>query len=83
MNRRYLNYIILLVVLFLIIRFSQLVFFLAIKFWYISVPIAIYLVWRFHFRKISRDKKHVINGLDPKNEIKTDPPTFEDEDNGD
>ena len=64
-----LNYIIPFLILILVFRFFNFVMYFAIRFWYISIPIALYLLYE--FRKSRKRKKFKQDtGLDPNKEVK-------------
>lgn len=75
-----LNYIIPLLILILVFRFFNFVMYFAIRFWYVSIPLALYLFYEFRkSRKKNRFKQDT--GLDPDNEVKLkEDPIIEDED---
>lgn len=80
MRRNFTWYLIIFLILILFFRFSGFAIKLAIKFWYIAVPVGVYLYISNRKKKQKRD----IKGMDPDKEIKTyPPPTIEDEENGD
>jgi hypothetical protein len=64
-----LNYIVPFLILILIFRFFNLVMSFAIRFWYVSIPLALYLFYE--FRKSRKRKKFKQDtGLDPDKEVK-------------
>ena len=64
-----LNYIIPFLILILIFRFFNFIMYFAIRFWYVSVPLALYLFYEFRkSRKQNRFKQDT--GLDPNKEVK-------------
>ena len=77
--RNLLNYIIPFLILILVFRFFNFIMYFAIRFWYISIPLALYLFYEFRkSRKQNRFKQDT--GLDPDNEVKLkDDPIIEDE----
>ena len=77
-----LNYIIPFLVLILVFRFFNFIMYFAIKFWYVSIPLALYLFY--DFRKSSKRKKFKHNtALNPDNEVKLkEKPIIENEENG-
>lgn len=76
MKRSIIWYIALILILVIFFRFSRFIIILAIKFWYVSIPLVLYLSWR--YRKKRQERK--ISGFDPQNEIKTyPPPSFDDD----
>ena len=77
-----LNYIIPFLILILVFRFFNFIMYYSIKFWYISIPLVLYLFYE--FRKSSKRKKFKQDtGLNPDNEVKLkEDPIIEDEENG-
>ena len=69
--------IILLLVLMIVFRLSVVVLHLAIRFWYVTIPLFLLLFWRSDKKKTNiEDRKK----YDPNKEIKTDARIIEDED---
>ncbi len=77
--KNFLNYIIPFLVLILVFRFFSFIMYFAIRFWYISIPLVLYLLYE--FRKSRKQKKFKQDtGLDPEKEVKLkDDPIIEDE----
>lgn len=64
-----LNYIIPFLILILVFRFFNFIMYFAIRFWYISIPLALYLFYE--VRKSSKRKKFKQDtSLDPDKEVK-------------
>ena len=64
-----LRYVIPFLVLVLVFRFSSFILLYAIRFWYVSIPLALYFLYE--FRKSSKRKKFKQDtGLDPDKEVK-------------
>ncbi|MDA3814733.1 MAG: hypothetical protein PF570_10840 [Candidatus Cloacimonetes bacterium] len=78
--KNFLNYIIPFHVLILVFRFFNFIMYFAIRFWYVSIPLVLYLLYE--FRKSRKQKKFKQDtGLDPEKEVKLkDDPIIEDED---
>ncbi|MDP8201018.1 MAG: hypothetical protein P9M11_02635 [Candidatus Tenebribacter burtonii] len=76
-----LNYIIPLIILILVFRFFNFIMFFAIRFWYVSIPLTLYLLYEFkRSRKKQRFKQDT--GLDPDKEVKLkEDAVIEDEEN--
>ena len=74
-----LNYIIPFLILILVFRFFNFVMYFAIRFWYVSIPLVLYLIYEFRkSRKKNNFKQDT--GLDPDNEVKLkEDPIIEDE----
>jgi len=79
MMKNLLNYIIPFIILILIFRFFSFIMFYTIRFWYISIPLVLYLIYEFRKnRKKQTFKKDT--GLNPSDEIKLkEDPIIEDE----
>lgn len=77
-----LNYIVPFLILILVFRFFNFIMYFAIKFWYVSIPLVLYLLYE--FRKSSNRKKFKQDtGLDPDKEVKLkEDAVIEDEENG-
>ena len=74
-----LNYIIPFIVLILVFRFFSFIMYFAFRFWYISIPLVLYLVYEFR-RNRKKRKFNQETGLDPSDEIKLkEDPIIEDE----
>ena len=64
-----LNYIVPFLILILVFRFFNFIMYFAIRFWYISIPLAFYLFYEFRkSRKKMKFKQET--GLDPDKEVK-------------
>lgn len=64
-----LNYIVPFLILILVFRFFNFIMYFAIRFWYVSIPFVLYILYE--FRKSSKKKKFKQNtGLDPEKEVK-------------
>lgn len=75
-----LNYIIPFLILILVFRFFNFVMYFAIRFWYVSIPLVLYLFYEFRKSRKKNKFKHD-TGLDPDNEVKLkEDPIIEDED---
>ncbi len=64
-----LNYIIPFLILILVFRFFNFVMYFAIRFWYVSIPLVLYLLYEFRKSRKRKIFKHD-TGLDPDNEVK-------------
>ena len=75
-----LNYIIPFLILILVFRFFNFVMYFTIQFWYVSIPLVLYLFYEFRKSRKKNKFKHD-TGLDPDNEVKLkEDPIIEDED---
>ncbi len=75
-----LNYIIPFLILILVFRFFNFVMYFTIRFWYVSIPLVLYLFYEFRKSRKKNKFKHD-TGLDPDNEVKLkEDPIIEDED---
>jgi len=76
-----LNYIVPLLILILVFRFFSFIMYFTIRFWYVSIPLILYVI--FEFRKSNKKRKFKQDtGLDPNKEVKLkEDPIIEDEKN--
>jgi len=73
------NYIIPFLVLILIFRFFNFIMYFTIRFWYVSIPLVLYLIYAVR-RNRKKKKFKQETGLDPGDEIKLkEDPIIEDE----
>jgi len=74
------NYLFPFLLLIIIFRFFNIIMFYAIRFWYVSIPLVIYLVYS-TLRRREKTKFSKQTGLDPDDEVKLkEKPIIEDED---
>ena len=64
-----LNYIIPFLILILVFRFFNFVMYFAIRFWYVSIPLVLYLLYEFR-KSRKKNKFKQDTGLNPKDEVK-------------
>ena len=75
-----LNYIVPFLIMILVFRFFNFIIIFAIRFWYVSIPLVLYLLYEFRKRR-KQNKFKQDTGLDPEKEVKLkEDPIIEDED---
>jgi len=78
--RNLLNYIVPFLILILVFRFFNFIMYFAIRFWYVSIPLALYLFYELR-KSRKKNKFKQDTGLDPDDEVKLkEDPVIEDED---
>ena len=79
--RNLLNYIVPFLILILIFRFFNFVMYFAIRFWYVSIPLVLYLLYEFRKNR-KKNKFKQDTGLNPDDEVKLkEEAIIEDEEN--